>query len=268
VKKFLLVTAVAAVLAAPAQAADMLVKAPPVAAEAYSWSGCYVGANVGGGWGRTKGELDNFGGPGTIIAVNGGGIPRTLDIHSSGVIGGGQLGCNWQSTNLVWGLVTDVQGSGIRGSNSFFFPGGVVPAGVLFPITTTGTERMNWFGTVRGRLGFAPTQRSLLYVTGGFAFGDVRNTASIVTAPGTANFNGTVSGTKAGWTVGAGGEHAFAGNWSAFAEFLYVDLQSTVVRALDPAFPTAFLDYRFQHRDYVGRVGLNYRFGGPVVARY
>jgi outer membrane immunogenic protein len=264
VKKFLLVTTIAAALAAPAQAADILVKAPPAAADAYSWSGCYVGANVGGGWGRTKGELERVGSPGDVIAVNAGGIPRTLDIRSSGVIGGGQLGCNWQSANLVWGIVGDVQGSGIRGSNTFFFPGGIVT-----PITTTDTERLNWFGTVRGKLGFAPTQRSLLYVTGGFAFGDVRNTLSVVaTPPASGNFKGAVSGTKAGWTVGAGGEYAFAGNWSAFAEFLYVDLNSTVVRALDPAFPIAFQECRFQHRDYVGRVGLNYRFGGPVVARY
>ena len=124
-------------------AADMAVKAPMAAPPtAYNWTGWYAGLNVGGGWGDSK---NNF--TATFPPATPAGSDTT---QMNGVIGGGQLGYNWQSGTWVFGLETDIQGAGLRGSNNTAcsLAGCIVPGS-----TIADTEKLTWFGTTRGRVG-------------------------------------------------------------------------------------------------------------------
>lgn len=154
----------------------------PIYAPVFSWTGLYLGVNAGGGWGDS-----------TWTGLG-------PSFNTSGALVGGTLGYNWQFGQTVVGLETDLQWSDIRGTGACLF----------------GCETRNtWFGTARGRLGYA-WDRFLPYVTGGLAYGNVEANPGF-------GF-GSTSSTNAGWTVGAGVEFAFAPNWSAKVEYLYVDL--------------------------------------------
>ena len=145
--------------------------------------------------------------------------------------------------------------------------------GALGP-TLTGTfmndsAKATFLATVRGRAGVA-FDRGLIYVTGGAAFGELK-TADRLGFPG--NFLDANSATthRTGWTVGAGAEYAFTSDWSVKAEYLYVDLGTVNVGLACTAAPCVVANDAIVHHRYtdnIGRIGLNYRFGGPVVARY
>ena len=246
-------------------------KAPVYVAPAWSWSGFYVGVNAGWGWGKPTGDRDAISPSPIAVAVADGRIPGALDVKPDGAIGGGQIGVNWQTGVVVFGLEADIQGSGIREERNFTIAGPGFPA---LPAQITAEERIRWFGTARARFGVTPAERALLYVTGGFAYGSVESSARIAFPfPGggfDGDFSGARSSTKTGWTAGGGFEYAWGNNWSAKAEYLYVDLGSDTIRLIDPNFPADFVDYRFQHRDHIFRAGINYRFGAPapVVAKY
>ena len=149
-----------------------------------------------------------------------------------GVLGGAQVGYNVQF-NRTWlaGLEADFQGTGQRGSATFPPITEIFAGAAVTTVTTTGTltQKMPWFGTVRGRLGVEPSSNVLLYVTGGLAFAQIKSTAAIsatVAAPGgTATFgtSSSVNNDRAGWTAGAGAEWMFAKQWSAKVEYLYMD---------------------------------------------
>jgi outer membrane immunogenic protein len=126
-------------------------------------------------------------------------------------------------------------------------------------------NKLPWFGTFRGRLGFTPAERWLVYATGGLAYGEV-------TTSETLNVNGasvafSTNRTKLGWTVGAGVEAALWSNWTAKLEYLYVDF-GTVNDTLIGIAPITPVVTGTRVTDQIVRVGLNYRFGGPFVARY
>jgi outer membrane immunogenic protein len=263
-----------ATLTTSAMAADMPVKArvPAYVAPAWSWSGFYVGVNVGWGWGKPTGDLADFSQTAGILgAIQDGRIPGSLDVKPDGPIGGGQIGVNWQTGAVVFGLEADIQASGIRKEQNIFIAGPGFPA---LPAQITAEERLRWFGTARTRFGVTPVERALLYVTGGFAYGSVENNARIAFPfPGggfDGDFSGAQSSTKTGWTAGGGFEYAWDNNWSVKAEYLYIDLGSDTFRLIDPNFPADYVDYRFHHRDHIVRAGINYKFGAaaPVVAKY
>jgi outer membrane immunogenic protein len=172
-----------------ADAADLslapLYKAPPAeVAPIYNWTGFYLGANGGGGWGHSFWNAN------------------TTGINPSGGQAGGTLGYNRQLGSIVFGVEGDVDWSGLNGTNTT--PG--CPGGC-----TTGDS---WLSTVRGRVGYA-FDRVMPYATGGLAVGDIR-----ASAPGVAGG----STTNAGWVLGGGLEVALPGSWSAKAEYLRVDL--------------------------------------------
>jgi outer membrane immunogenic protein len=249
-------------------AADMAVKAPiapPVII--YSWTGFYVGGNVGYGWGNADTFFNPLPSAATFVNL----LPQTLSPDPRGVIGGVQAGYNWQSGKFVLGVEADIQGSDVNGNalntpitqnNGTPFPG----AGFL-----AAHQRLNWFGTARLRAGFTPVDRLLLYVTGGVAYGDVDYSAQTDFRPvGTTNYATAFSNTKFGWTAGAGAEWAFAQNWSAKVEYLYIDLgnESAIVNAA-PVLPPFQVGYTWKTQEQLARVGVNYKFGGgPVVAKY
>ena len=191
-------------LAAQASAADMSrampTKAPAYVVPYYNWTGAYVGINGGGGWGTGNG------------------------IDTSGGFVGGTLGYNWQAGQTVFGLETDIAWSGIDGTGTI----------VGVPVTS-GTD---WFGTVRGRLGVA-VDRSLWFVSGGLAYGDVHASAAGV----------SISDTNAGWTLGGGVEFALQGPWTAKVEYLHINLGDVTLAGINKDF----------NADLV-RAGLNYRF--------
>jgi len=146
---------------------------------------------------------------GFYLGLNGGGgwgqssWDRTGTFDLSGGVIGGTVGFNWQTGQVVLGIEGDADWSGVSGTTSTLCPVGC-------------TTRNDWLGTVRGRVGYA-FDRFLPYVTGGLAAGDIH-----ATTPG---FAGATQ-TNLGWTIGAGMEVAIAGNWSAKAEYLHVDLGS------------------------------------------
>lgn len=268
----------------------MPVKArPPAPAEAFSWSGYYVGANVGGAWTPSNGG-SNFGPlfppfailpPAVPVFTV---IPGQLDVlagggRRSGVIGGGQIGYNWQVNQLVLGVEADAVGTGLNGSSaraSRTFG----PPILTVPVTQTVTVdsgKIDWMATFRGRAGFA-VDRALFYATGGGAvaeFGGSRTT--VVNGPGIGLPAGTFVATNGGsttlwgWTAGGGIEWAFNNNWSVAGEYRHTDfgrrgITFNVPDGLGGVFATGISSSRLIVDQATAR--LNYRFGGPVVARY
>jgi outer membrane immunogenic protein len=256
-----------------ASAADLpartYTKAPVYVEPGFNWSGFYLGGNIGYSWGSS-------GNSETISRFNTG-VPLFTDTSRNdvnGVIGGGQVGYNWQITNWVLGLEADIQGSGERGSSDFVC---VACANGGTDITSNLTQKLNWFGTVRGRAGILVTPTVLFYATGGLAYGEVATGGSITGeglagVPVTVAFPGT-SSTRAGWTAGAGVEGRIGGNWTAKLEYLYMDLGTVsagpiATTILVPVRTVGGVSYSSHFTDNILRVGVNYHFSGPVVAKY
>jgi outer membrane immunogenic protein len=261
-KKLLIAGAILASFAATqsASAADMALKAPPPPV-IYDWTGFYLGINGGYSWGRSA---TDFTGPGLV--------PFSTSQKMNGWLGGGQAGYNWQfNKSWVLGLEADIQGTGQRGTDALPTspPCPLVVVAVVPCTTTTGTfqQKLEWFGTVRARLGVEPSDHWLLYVTGGLAYGDIKTiaTASAVT---TAGAGGPVTGTatatasnstiKAGWTIGGGAEWVLSGPWTAKLEYLYMDYgHVSTSLALVGFYP--LLNTNSHVTDNVVRAGINYR---------
>ncbi|MDM7900793.1 porin family protein, partial [Brucella melitensis] len=149
----------------------------------------------------------------------------SLDVTASGFVGGVQAGYNWQLANgLVLGGEADFQGSTVKSKlvdNGDLSDIGV--AGNLSGDESFGLEtKVQWFGTVRARLGFTPTERLMVYGTGGLAYGKVKTSLSAYDDG--ESFSAGNSKTKAGWTLGAGVEYAVTNNWTLKSEYLYTDL--------------------------------------------
>lgn len=265
-----------------ASAADLPVKAPaaPIAVP-NNWSGFYVGAHIGGGWGNRDVNFSPIDPLITSFFALQDGAPAPISFRTSGVIGGLQLGYNWQfNRNWLAGLETDFSWSGMdgSGSNSHIVNGG--PGG-LIPFTQTVSESIKWFGTVRARLGYLPTDNLLAYVTGGFAYGRVEHTGtytdtgnsygiangtfSFLCTSGVACFAGSSSKVATGWTVGGGVEYAIWQHWTLKAEYLYVSLEGKSITETALAFtpgetPSSFTAHFNRTNFNVARVGVNYRF--------
>ena len=282
VKKLGLATVawIAAASLGAAVAADLspAYKAPVKAvAPASGWTGLYIGGNVGYGWdsgssGVSALSTDAALAPALAAILAAGSYPTSLSPSAKGVIGGGQIGYNWQlPSQWLIGLEADLQASGIKGSASQTLS----PA--LLDMTSTGvTKSIDWFGTVRGRVGFLVTPQWLLYGTGGLAYGETKSSFTTTDLAfgcvpnATLCANGASSGIRAGWTAGAGAEAMLAPNWSVKVEYLYVDLGGRSMNI--PAFtlPAIVFSASTPFREQIARVGLNYHFdwAGPVVARY
>ena len=237
-----------------ANAADLPMKAPaivPPPIPVYNWTGFYMGINAGYGWA----EIDDAVTP---LPQPGFGFPGfSVSSEPDGFIGGVQIGYNWQTGSFVWGLEADFQGSTLD-ETSVLRLGAPAPIGSNSRVTT----ELDWFGTIRGRLGVTFMPELLAYVTGGFAYGDVTVSSRTTFTPAPPfTYVGSGSSTETGWTVGGGLEYGF-GNWSAKIEYLYVSLSAPSHVALPLA---ANPPFRIRHS--VGdldlnivRVGLNYRF--------
>lgn len=254
-RKLLLSTVAFAALSGVAFAADLpSTKGAPVyeAPPAFTWTGFYVGVNVG-----LAGDDYDYTGSAFGIAAGG------AHLTSSGVIGGGQIGYNYQFAGpYVLGIEADIQAASVTGEVNV---NGVV-GGTAFAAKVG--SRLDDLGTVRARLGYAILDnRGLLYATGGLAYGGV-NSYLNASATGVGAFGVSKNTTGTGWTVGGGFEYALTNNWSFRAEYLYVDLGKESLYN-GPLFGTG-VNLGVEPRDNIVRVGLNYKFGGPepVMAKY
>jgi outer membrane immunogenic protein len=253
-KKFLLgvVGLIALGVSAPAMAADLpaqpYAKVPVMIPALYDWSGFYTGLN--GGWGSSHKCWNTIDGTGAFVAAEG-------CHNATGGAGGGQIGYRWGvGSSWIFGVEGQGDWSNLRGYNqSIATPG------------QTNNSKIDAFALITGQVGYA-FNTALLYIKGGAAVTDDRFS---VTTPGTNVFLG-VTGPQTRWggTAGAGVEFSFAPNWSAAVEYdhLFMGTKST-------AFTNPFLglglplqsDSIRQDVDLV-TVRVNYRWGGPVIAKY
>ena len=262
-KLALAAAAIFALFAGSASAADMAVKAPPLAAPVFSWTGFYVGLNAGGGWNERTG--DHFCvTPGGVLAGVGCSVSVNGTVEASGALAGGQIGYNWQTGSIVWGGEADIQWSGIKGSSAFNLAC-CLPVTAPPGFAATSSQDLQWFGTVRGRLGVAVAERGLIYGTAGLIYGEEAISFSAV-APGI-TYARAASSIRTGWTAGGGFEYAFTNNLSGKVEGLYYDMGRQTISFTSPA--TNFtLNNSFKYTGVMARAGLNWKFGGPAVARY
>jgi outer membrane immunogenic protein len=256
-----------AATAIPALAADLpapapLYKAASVAAPSYSWTGFYLGLNAGYGWGDRNFQLFNGDPAFYAPALAAGPIPATLAPNPQGFIGGGQAGYNIQSGLVVYGIEADIQYSNVKGTAA------TATSIIPFPnILTTAQQKLDWLGTLRGRLGVSNSD-FLLYATGGLAYGHASASSStLVTGPpGNSCANnlycsvGAVSTTKAGWTAGMGAEYAFAQPWTVKLEYLYYSLGSATYNEPSSSVPTTGMQATAHFSGNLIRAGVNYKF--------
>ena len=275
-KKRLLTIAALAVLITnhSAAAADMrapVYKAPPPVYD--PWTGGYVGINVGyswGPWGASSNQpVFNF-------------ESLTASPKLNGWLGGFQAGYNWRG-NGPWllGIEGDIQITGEKAAQTWIDPELPPNLGETFafipraggPATLSHDWQLPWFATLRLRAGVTPVDNWLLYVTGGLAVGGTRYSFSF-SQPGAAlnfpptptNYALSTRSTQVGFAVGLGSETRLDANWSIKLEYLYVDLGKVSIDTVDIDGDPFHVDYRV--RDHILRIGLNYRFAGPVIAKY
>jgi outer membrane immunogenic protein len=242
-----LFTGLAAITLAPsAKSADLGVPRQPIAAEVmvpvWSWTGFYVGAHVGYGWGRANW---NFVQAGTFVS------PST-----NGVFGGAQIGYNYQINNIVLGIEADASAADMHGWRSCPNP------------AFTCASRVNFLGSLRGRVGYT-FDRALIYATAGLGIGSFRN-RTYNAAPVT-EF-GSYSSTRAGLAIGAGVEYAIMPNWTVKAEYMYYHFGSgTQLAGVGSLAGPGGSDTRIRNDVHTVKLGVNYLFstgGGAVAARY
>lgn len=268
--RFTLLASAAAVMATGAAIAAEPAPLPP--APVFTWTGLYLGVNIGGHWGGSATQFTgtDTDGAGLGSALSAGAIPATGSAGAAGVIGGGTIGYNYQWNSLVLGLEVDVDGASGRKTVQTLRG----PEVGFVPVAFSSNQTLDWLGTLRGRIGFALMDRLLIYGTGGFAFGQsVASFSAVAPAadPPLAGF--TTNRASTGWTAGGGVEYAFLDNLSVKAEYLYYNLgrtTGTIVYQYAPDFST--LTGVTRHNGNIVRAGLNYKFSwgapAPVVAKY
>lgn len=246
-----------------ASAADLSVKAPsyaPSAPPVYNWSGCYLGANVGGA--SLHSDFVTVVDPGSHFGlqsnVNALGVAGTGSDEHIVLIGGGQVGCNWQfAHNWVIGIEGDFNGlsseAQVTGSANT----------TLGPATVTNSLQETWLATVRPRIGYA-FDRSLIYVTGGVAFAGLKFKQTYNEPNWPAFGSSEVSKSDPGWTIGAGYEYALADNWSVKFEYLYAKFDTTIpndwLMVTSTGTSNMFHGSTSSFDLNIVRVGMNYKF--------
>jgi len=221
------------------------VKAPVVAA-AYNWTGFYIGIHGGGAWldhKQTTVDPNGACNTGTLGPTT----PSVCSIEKSGAAFGGFAGYNFQSGRIVYGLEVDGTWLNLKGSKV------LSPAGFVTDPLTLHTK-VSWLATVRGRLGITMSP-TLLYVTGGAAFGGVESGWFDGSTPAVGL---SVDKTKAGWVAGGGIEHAFASNWTARVEALYHDLGKVSAGPVSAAGQTYNTTFRHRVATVRGAIALRW----------
>jgi outer membrane immunogenic protein len=241
--------------ATPANAADLPAKvytrAPAMVAVVYDWTGLYVGLNGGGGSARECWDLVQTAAAGVLVP------PVTEGCHNAtGGTVGGQIGYRWQSANWVFGIEGQGNWADFKGSNLNLQAGLNVPAGL------SDQTKIDGFGLLTGQVGYA-WNNVLWYVKGGAAA--VANKYTTFMVPGVVV--DSVSETRWGGAIGTGLEVGFAPNWSVGVEYDHLFMGTRNFSAATPAGVFTTADRVKQDVD-LGTVRVNYRWGGPVIAKY
>jgi len=235
------------------------------AADAWNWTGFYAGLNIGYSWGHSATDVSFFNNTTNVLLTT-----ASKSFSMDGVIGGGQIGYNWQWDKWVFGLEADLQASGQKGDTTFNCPGTICNFGLtavaatVAPVNvTTFDQKLDWFGTLRGRLGLTVTPTILAYVTGGLAVGHIETDGNMTGFTGGGLATSSTFGnstTKTGWTIGGGLEGRLWGRWTGKIEYLYMDLGTVDTTGL---LTTNFIPIRAEFSskitDNIVRVGLNYK---------
>ena len=244
------ISAIAFLLAtAGASAADLAPAAvePVAPAAAYNWTGFYAGINGGYAFGSshdvTMSELFPESDPYT---------DKYGSLSPKGGFGGVQAGYNWQTGNFVLGLEGDIQGAGISDKTSRI--------GATTDYFLSTKSQVNWFGTVRPRIGYT-FDNILIYATGGLAVGGVKYTQNYVDGDYLAHAR--TNKTRVGFAVGGGVEYAFNEHWTAKLEYQYIDLGRSKISAteINDGEPTQYTIHTKLRTDFhTVRLGVNYKF--------
>ena len=232
--------------ASVASAADLPAKAPmytkaPVMVPAYNWTGFYVGADVGYGWGTSSSvaTTGNANYPvGFVFAPN----------DLTGAVAGGHAGYNYQIDHFVFGIEGDFDWTNMKGDAS-----DVSPLQIRIPTTTSTSSKLTWLADITGRVGYA-WDNWLLYAKGGGAWTHQEG-SSITTPSGT-----TTSGSedRSGWLIGGGAEWGFMQHWSAKLEYNYMDFGTANVTRVSS---TGVVNQRDNTlKVNVVKVGVSYHF--------
>ena len=257
-----------------ALAADLPMTPPPPPVPVFTWTGIYVGGQIGYAWG--SGNL-NYSGYDPFDAIS---FDTGVSAAPRGVMGGAHAGYNFQVNQWVFGLEGAIDGTSLRNSvttNLSAFQGSTVSA----------TANSGIQGSIRGRAGIA-WDRALIYATGGVAFASFNtsynfignlNGSPLINGGGTFNASNDFSNTRTGWTVGGGVDYAVTDNWSVFAEYRYTAFGTVSNPGLAeagfigaPVLTSALLNVNRTWNQSQVEVGFSYKFGtyapAPVVAKY
>jgi outer membrane immunogenic protein len=272
VHKLVFATVAAVAITGSLHAADLapVYKAPPAAPIAYSWSGFYLGANVGVIWSDAHANP----GPITTTGVDFPGRQAvgqfpSFNVGGTGAAGGAQVGYNVQfAPNWVAGFEADIDAASLNRTDTRVYPlSHFINDGPIDPNTESATKKLDWLGTVRGRLGFTTMDNRLFaFATGGLAYGQVDDSIYTIGVPNGAGpflISARSGAVRVGWTVGGGLEYAFPAHWSAKLEYLYYDLGSqnlTLDYAPVPGDAGNTITYKFHNDGNLVRAGLNYHF--------
>jgi iron complex outermembrane recepter protein len=246
----------------------MLFKAPVLAA--WSWAGPYLGGTIGYSAGRSKTDTI-FSDPASGAGLFATSASRALD----GAIGGAQAGYNWLAGIWLAGVEGDLNYAGQRAKLNAVCPGEICNptlVGVIGDPSVTARfedgQKLEWFATLRARLGVVATPDAIAYVTGGLAVGEVMTAGTVFGFDGFGNPVNTIvssHNTKAGWTVGGGIEGRLAGNWTAKIEYLYLDLGTVTVIPAPALNSTTAVAFNSRITDNILRVGVNYKFDAADI---
>ncbi|MGB6351977.1 MAG: outer membrane beta-barrel protein [Pseudolabrys sp.] len=254
ISSFIAAAGFAVGLSQAASAADLPRKAPPAPPPPppLTWTGCYIGANVGGAWGRV--ELETAGGE--------------FSRSGAGFAGGGQIGCDYQFAGSGWVIGFRNMFDGTTNSRERDFIVTTVNG------TATGNAEFHnrWFDALTGRIGYSWQPNSLVYFQGGAVWSRIEADAFVTTAAGT--FAGSASTTKTGWTIGGGWEYRFSPQWSLFIEGNYYDFGGKDGTLFTPPIGGFFAGpppisvcqsgcaFHTKTTAATALIGVNYRFGG------
>jgi outer membrane immunogenic protein len=240
--------ATAGALSASAYAADLPMKAMPAAEPIWTWTGFYIGAHAGAGWGTAESTLTSISAPGfPAVPVN---LPFAQNSRS-GFLGGGQVGYNYQSGWAVFGVQGDIAGMDVKGTTPCIS-------------TVACTSKSDWLATVSGRVGGVIGDRTLVYIKGGGAWLHTNQSATV--SAGIGGIGGitqltSASSTSAGWLLGMGTEYAFSRNWTGFLEYDYMDFQAkNVALPLGVLAPGAVINASVVNKLSIAKAGVNYKF--------
>lgn len=240
---------------APVATAASLAASAAMGQPIFDWTGFYVGANAGYGWGAS--DVSTLLVDPNFTAAYRTYFPATgrTTLKPDGFLGGVQAGYNMQSGNFLWGMEGDAQYMRLKALRNTGFIPGPFPADPNHNVQFQESLSANNFFTLRLRSGVVAGP-SLFYATAGLAVTRIAFSRDIVVQGGASNYPGSASSTRTGWTVGGGLEYAVAPDWTVKAEYLYADFGSIGFHAYRPA-TTSFIESKTSLSTHILRIGVN-----------